>query len=196
MSDKVKYPRADAIAVARELVGLLQPCCSRLLVAGSLRRRKAEVGDVELLYIPNQVTGADPNDLFARPIQHNAVDLALGRLLDKGRMYRRLNKLGRPAWGPENKLAVHSASGIPVDLFAAHPTNWWNLTVCRTGGRQNNEDICNAAIARGWKWNPYGDGFSRPNPERNGWLLIREMHSEQEVFEWVGMDYREPWERE
>lgn len=193
---KTKYPRAAAIEVARFLVQCLTPCCSRILVAGSLRRRKAEVGDVEILYIANEVIGPDPADLFSKEKKFNAVDVALHELIaTHGTLEKRENSLGRTAWGAQNKLARHVASGIPVDLFAATPQNWWNLVVCRTGGAENNVAICNAAIDAGWKWNPYGDGFSRPNPERPGWLLIREMHSEREVFEWVGLPYLEPWER-
>jgi DNA polymerase/3'-5' exonuclease PolX len=192
---KRKYPRADAIAVAREMVGMLQPCCARLIVAGSLRRRKALVGDVELLFIANTVTGPDPEDLFGKSIVRNAVDVALGKMLKRGVIEQRLSRRGSPAWGLQNKLATHVASGIPVDLFYARPESWWNLLVARTGPLQSNIRICQAAIEGGWKWNPYGDGFSRPNPERNGWLLIAPMHSEQEVFEFVNLPYLEPWER-
>jgi len=192
---KTKYPRAEALAVARLLVQCLQPCCSRLIVAGSLRRRKAEVGDVEILYIPNVVSGPDPADLFGRPILHNAADVALAALQDKGILSRRLNAVGSVMWGERNKLAVHVESSIPVDLFAATPQNWWNLVVCRTGGMQSNIAICLAAIESGWKWEPYGEGFSRPNPERNGWLLVMPVTSEREVFEFVGLEYRAPWER-
>jgi DNA polymerase/3'-5' exonuclease PolX len=192
---KTKYPRAAALDVARAMVKALQPACSRLLIAGSLRRRKAEVGDVEVLYIPEIVPRPDPADLFGKPIATNAADAALADLLALGVIEKRENSLGRTAWGAQNKLARHVASGIPIDFFAATPENWWNLVVCRTGGAETNVAICNGAIDAGWKWNPYGHGFSRPNPERPGWLLIREMHSEQEVFAWAGLDYLEPWER-
>ncbi len=193
---KVKYPRAAALNVARELVKALEPVCSRILVAGSLRRRKAEVGDVEILYIPIVLPMADPADLFGKTIATNAADAVLKKLLDAGAIAKRPNAIGGTSWGAQNKLALHCASGIPVDLFAATNENWWNLVVSRTGGAASNIAICQAAIESGWKWNPYGEGFSRPNPERPGWLLIKEMHSEREVFEFIGLEWLEPWERE
>lgn len=52
--------------------------------------------------------------------------------------------------------------------------------------------VCNAAIERGWKWNPCGEGFSRLCG------LGRDVHpvsSERDVFEFVGLEYLEPWER-
>lgn len=193
---KRKYPRADAIAVARALVSVLAPCCSKIMVAGSLRRRKAEVGDVEILYVPNVVALPDKGDLFAVAKPANAADYALDLLLEHGSLAKRPNSRGSTAWGEKNKLAVHLESGIPVDLFAANHDNWWNLVVCRTGGRLSNLQVCAGAIAAGWKWNPYGEGFSRPNPERPGWLLIKPVSSEAEVFQFAGLDYLEPWERE
>jgi len=197
-AEKPRFPRSAAIEVARELVSLLRPCCSEMVVAGSLRRRKQSVGDVELLFKSIAVTGPDPDDLFGnqgRAVTHDAMEIALRVLLEKGVLRKRLSVTGNESWGARNKLAVHVASGIPVDLFAASHENWWNLLVCRTGGMQSNLEICNAAIDAGWKWNPYGEGFSRPNPERVGWRLIKEVHSEREVFEFVGLPFREPWER-
>ena len=64
---KVTFPRAVAIQVARELCEALKPHCERLIVAGSLRRGKQEVGDVEILYIPKRGLGKD-GELFEKPV--------------------------------------------------------------------------------------------------------------------------------
>jgi DNA polymerase/3'-5' exonuclease PolX len=64
--------------------------------------------------------------------------------------------------------------------------------VCRTGPGESNVAIASAAQTKGWKWNPYGAGFSRQIG------LTTEQHgvtSEREVFEFVGMAFKEPWER-
>jgi DNA polymerase/3'-5' exonuclease PolX len=79
-----------------------------------------------------------------------------------------------------------------VDLFTATRENFFNYLVCRTGGEESNIRVASAAIARGWKWNPYGNGFSRVVG------LGSEHHdvtSEREVFEFVGLPYLEPWKR-
>lgn len=186
-----KFGRADAIGVARELLIALAPVCESVMVAGSLRRRKAVVGDVELLFIP-QMTDGPRTDLLLPPVKIARTNAVIGELLARGVLAKRLSVKGTPAWGEKNKLAVHVASGIPVDLFAATTGNWWNYVVCRTGGKQSNIAICEAAKKSGWKWNPYGDGFSRAAG------LGREVHavtSEREVFAFAGLPWLEPWER-
>ncbi len=189
---KKKWARAEALEVARELLAVLQPNCERVLVAGSLRRMKAEAGDVEILFIPRIVNAPDVQQLFGGVVKVNAAEASLEELVGRGVIAPRLNKLGRRSWGAANKLAVHVASGVPVDLFTATAENWWHYVVCRTGGAGSNVAICEAAIERGWKWNPYGEGFSRPKALGRE---IRPMHSEREVFEFVGLEYREPKER-
>jgi len=179
------------MAVAKELCDALKPVTERLIVAGSLRRRKAEVGDVEILFVPKFITAAK-HDLFAPPKPVNCADFLLELLLADGVLAKRPNKGGGFAWGEKNKLAIHVASGIPVDLFTASEANWFNYLVCRTGPGESNIRIASAAQARGWKWNPYGEGFSRASG------LGTELHrvaSEREVFEFVGMEFKEPWER-
>lgn len=188
---KAKFPRAAALAVAKELCDALRPLPARLIVAGSLRRRKDEVGDVEILFVPLFVN-THPHDLFAPPRLASRVDHRLLLMLDVGTLKKRPNKAGGFAWGEKNKLAVHAATGIPVDLFTATEENWFNYLVCRTGPAESNVRIASAALAKGWEWNPYDSGFSRA-----GGLGV-ETHtvaSEREVFEFVGLPFKEPWER-
>ena len=186
MSTKQKFPREAALKVARHICLKLADHCSRLICAGSLRRRTLEVGDVEVLYIPEFVTV--PDGLFDSK-QLNRVDVVLEQFIEAGILAKRKNVNGSEMWGEKNKLAVHVASGIPVDFFAASEANWFNYLVCRTGGAESNRQIAVAANAKGWKWNPYGPGFT---DEHGG---IRCVASEREVFDLAGLPYREPWER-
>lgn len=183
---KQRFDRATALPVARELCRALEPVTTRLIVAGSLRRRKPTVGDVEILFIPR--TERRPVDL----IHSEDFDLASERideLLSGGILEMRPNVTGGTSWGGKNKLAVHVATGIPVDLFTASEANWWNYLVCRTGPLESNKRIAEAAQAKGWKWNPYGAGFSGSMGAKHV------VTSEAEVFEFAGLPYREPWER-
>lgn len=119
-------------------------------------------------------------------------DKALEQSLQAGWLAKRTNKDGGVAWGAKNKLAVHVPTGVPVDLFAATAENWFNYLVCRTGPGESNIRIAAAAKTRGWKWTPYGAGFARPMGLGEA---IHPVESEREVFEFVGLEYREPWER-
>jgi len=185
---KPKHPRAAALAVARELCAELRPVTERLIVAGSLRRRKPLVGDVEILYIPRYLPGAT-TDMFAPADPVNAVDAALATLLAAGRLKKRLTVKGSATWGRHNKYAVHTASGIPVDFFAATEENWFNYLVCRTGGAENNTIVAGAALKLGLRWNPYGPGFI--DGEGNDIPVT----SEADVYRIAGLPWREPWER-
>jgi DNA polymerase/3'-5' exonuclease PolX len=183
---KTKFPRAAALDVARELTAWLDPVCEYLVFAGSLRRRKAEVGDIEVLYIPKYTT--EPDGLFDAK-QVNLVDLTLEKMLFRRLIAKRLNKLDSETWGPKNKLAIHRQTGIPIDFFQATHTNRVNYLVCRTGSAITNTNIATAAIKKGWKWHPFDAGFT----DEHGNLVP--VHTEQDVFNLVGLPYLEPWQR-
>ncbi|MCX6753734.1 MAG: hypothetical protein NTV03_01615, partial [Candidatus Nomurabacteria bacterium] len=47
-----RYPLAEAMRIAEALLEELKPHCARIAVAGSVRRKKADCGDIELVAIP------------------------------------------------------------------------------------------------------------------------------------------------
>lgn len=183
---KTKFPFAKARAVGSVLCLALEEECERIEIAGSIRRGKPEVGDIEIVYIPKMGTVRD--GLFDTK-EVSRVDLLLQALLDSGVLAKRRNVNGSEMWGTKNKLALHCASGIPVDFFATTEEAWFNYLVCRTGGAENNTRVAMAAQDKGWKWNPYGPGFTDDHRR-----TIR-VSSEREVFELLGLRYLEPEER-
>ena len=86
MSGKQKFPRAAALAVAKELCDALKPLAEKLIVAGSLRRRKQEVGDVEIVFVPKIEMRADPSDLLGHKVQTNLVHELIECLLRDGKL--------------------------------------------------------------------------------------------------------------
>jgi DNA polymerase/3'-5' exonuclease PolX len=188
MSDKPKFHRETALAVVREILPHFR--AERVIIAGSLRRRKPLVGDIEIVYIPKLSNSEDKSDLFrTRVVVLNHSDESIDSMLKTGLLARRTNVLGSTTWGDKNKLAIHVASGIPVDFFATTERAWWNYLVCRTGGSETNTTIATAAQKKGWKWHPYSWGFT----DESG--VPVEVKSERDVFDFVGLPYREPWER-
>lgn len=59
MSQGPKIPLMVAEEYASHIIGLILYSCRRVAVAGSIRRQKADVGDIEIVAIP-----ADSPDLF------------------------------------------------------------------------------------------------------------------------------------
>jgi DNA polymerase/3'-5' exonuclease PolX len=185
---EVRYPYADALNIANDVVNLLTPSCERIIIAGSLRREKPDVGDIEILFIPKIEIVDSPSDWFDK----EAFDVADDKIKDmvKANVFKlRINKKGSYTFGQKNKLVTHVESGIPVDLFSATTENWFNYLVCRTGPAESNIAICNSAIAKGWKWHPYGEGFS------NRHNVTVTVPSERAVFDFVGLPYKEPRDR-
>lgn len=185
-TESKKYPRAEALAVAEEVYNRLKPLTHRCKVVGSLRRYRAEVKDVEILFIPQYREGQ--RELFLDV--GNMVDLAdqaIEQWVLEGFLAKRLNVNDSPTWGPLNKLCVHVKTGIPVDLFATSEENWWNSLVCRTGSANSNKRLAAAALAKGWTFEAYGPGFRR--------LGSNEYHrttSEEDVFKFAGLPYLAP----
>jgi DNA polymerase/3'-5' exonuclease PolX len=186
-SGKLRWPADLARRIGDELVAALKPCCEQACIAGSLRRNKAEVGDIEILYVPRIGQIRRPGALFTEP--GSLADDLLEQWLAAGVLAKRLNKNGRPVWGPLNKLARHSSSGISVDFFATTPNRWFVSLVMRTGSAAMNAELAGSGLGRGMKLHAYGV------IERlaTGELIVPQ--SEQEVFELLGMPYREPHER-
>ena len=191
MSEKRKYPRAVALDAAREVIAALRPVCleGRIIVAGSLRRRRLEVGDVEIIYVSRYENRQVPGDMFKRH-DYDLADIAIDELESAGVLAKRESIIGSITYGPKNKLMRHVRTGVPVDLFLTNETNWDNYLVCRTGPKESNIALANAARDRGWKWTPYGSGFVRADGGD-----IHPATSERDVFEFVGINYKEPWER-
>jgi len=171
--EKQRFSWNQAAATSFHLCTYLATKSEKLTVAGSIRRNRPFVGDIEILVVP-------------RP----GFDSILDFLISRHVFDYRLNSGGRRAFGPMNKLLVHVASGIPVDIFCTTPECWPVALVVRTGPKESNIRICMAAQKRGLKFNPYGRGFTR----NDGTEII--CRSEQEVFETVGLPYLPPEERE
>jgi DNA polymerase/3'-5' exonuclease PolX len=187
-TERQRFNATYARALAGKLVGALLPFVERIEVAGSLRRRKPEVKDIELVYIPKTVEL--PVGLFGETQKQNVTDHEIDRLIEIGILAKRQNVRGSEAWGEKNKLAVLVKTGMPVDLFATTEDAWFNYLVCRTGSAETNTRIAFIAQKRGWKWNPYGSGFTSLGS--NEPYLVR---SEQDVFSFLGIPYLEPWQR-
>ena len=91
MSDKKKWPAEEANNVAIELVRCLRLFSDLIEVAGSLRRKKSEVGDVEILYIPR--FEHRPDGLFDQK-RINLADEQIERWLKDGVLAKRPSKIG------------------------------------------------------------------------------------------------------
>lgn len=86
-SQKVKRSHAEVLRAAAGIMALIEPGCERLEVAGSLRRQKAQVGDIEIVAVPVM-----QRDLFGEVTEQSAIDTLLSTLpvqvLKNGQKYK------------------------------------------------------------------------------------------------------------
>lgn len=149
MSTGSRVPLTIAQEVARLLMAELAPACDRIMVAGSIRRGAADVGDIELVAIPKPavqprlVFGQNPKTM--KPV--SPLDEALEKLLKENRIRRTVPPGidNRPAWGDRYKkfwLKINRKRGlIQVDLFITSAEQWGAIFAIRTGPQEFNEAL-------------------------------------------------------
>ena len=184
MTTREKVPLALAEVTGKSLMQMLADTCERIEMAGSVRRQVFEVGDIELLCIPK----AGAVDLFGEPVgSESLLDLRCRYLIDQGVLAPRPNKVGAVTIGPLNKLLVHPATGIGVDLFATSAGNWGMAMVVRTGPVGFNVRMMSRFRDLGMAGHAYG-GVTNGTEEL-------QCPTEESVFELLGWDYLKPWMR-
>lgn len=135
----------------------LMPATRQSLVCGSIRRRKPQPKDVEIVCEPEMVD-AGQRDLFAMSPRIPAVDGLIDGWLRDGTARPRLDRNGRQAIGSRYKrleVDVGFPTFIPLDLFIVAPPAQWGLqVVIRTGS-----DLFARAMLARWKL-VSGGGYS------------------------------------
>lgn len=177
MSEGLRTPYKSALAIAEYIVEQLRPACERIEIAGSLRRKKADVGDIELVCIP-------------KPAENLLGDLYIS---DSGIMLA-LTKMGI-SWFMFKKNGQHFKQlifqGISIDLFLTTPAQWGIIFMIRTGSAdfshrmvtprsQNGLMPSNLHVKDGLLWE---DDCCLQTPE------------EEDVFRIYGMNWIEPENR-
>ena len=127
MSDKPRFPRADALAVARELCAALKPVTERLVVAGSLRRGRTDVGDVEILFIPSFEDRQ--LDMFTTA-PHNLAEEEIGLMLSRGILTKRLSATGSAARPLPELRKIWDVATVSVTSRAPANSRYRKLGVC------------------------------------------------------------------
>lgn len=173
-----------ARAVASEMIEALRPYCQRVEVAGSIRRSRDWVNDIEIVAIPKSRLKAPDMDIFGEPLGKPMVVRDPGFVMVVDSLADRIIK-GNVQEG--RYIQFVTSTGITVDLFLCRPETWGYIHAIRTG----SSDFIRAVALR---WSQLGykgvEGhltrFGKPVP----------VPEEADLFALLGMMVPPPHARE
>lgn len=167
-STKERIPLMEAYTIAEEIVGYMkeEEAVKEISVAGSLRRMKETIGDIDILVSAER---KDWPRIHERFISYPEVE----RVLVRG----------------ETKSSVVLRNGRQADLRTVPPESWGAALQYFTGSKEHNVRLRDIAKEKGLKVNEYGV-FRADTEEKVGGL------TEEEVYRIVGMDWIPPEIRE
>ncbi len=125
----------EATALAEELAEAVRACkgARRVEVAGSLRRGKETIGDIDILCEATE-------DIAPQIIETFVQTEAVGRVLAQG----------------ETKGSVVTEGGVQADLRVMQRESFGAALAYFTGSKEHNVRLRELAVRRGWKLNEYG----------------------------------------
>ncbi len=124
--------------IANEIRDLLEPLCEKLAVAGSIRRQRPVVNDIDLVMIP----------------------------IDRWKLDLRVMSLGKVNMSDLKLSRVTMDGGTRVDIYFATPETFATLLLIRTGSVESNIRLCATAKRRGWRLCADGSGLFNERGER------------------------------
>lgn len=170
-----RFPREEIKADAAMLLETIRgvPGVTRAEVAGSFRRRKPTIGDLDIIVVirlrPSRGSGGQAPS--AKAISDRIAALPIVREV--------------VAHGP-TKLSFNLRSGLRVDVRFVERSQWGSALLYFTGDKEHNIALRKRAIERGWKLNEYALA------EGENIIASRE---EKDIYAALDLPYAEPWER-
>lgn len=164
--------------VAAQFIADFGPFADSIAVAGSVRRRRPKVGDIDLVAVPRLESMVD---LFGEPTGcKNLLQHAV-----------RQKAAALPGWhleadGPYyQRLLIHA---YQVDLWHTHPAHFGSVLLCRTGSKEHNIWLSMRAVRQRCRWEP-----TKGLHLSNGTLVG---DTEESIYEALGLPYIPPEHRE
>jgi DNA polymerase/3'-5' exonuclease PolX len=149
VAETTRIPLAVAQQLADEVVELLDEWSVRLAVAGSVRRGRADVGDVEVVAEPIVEVRVEAVDLFAdRRVEEDLLHARCRQLLEAGVFAHRPDKNGHSSFGTKAKRLLYR--GVALDVFSASELNWGVILLLRTGPAEFNRQLVLRESRGGW----------------------------------------------
>ncbi|MHB8084356.1 MAG: hypothetical protein ACYDHZ_00825 [Dehalococcoidia bacterium] len=159
--DEKKIPIDVATTVVNQVLALLSPFCSNIQAAGSWRRQRPYVHDLDFVLIPS----------------------------DHWQLNAKLKELGRiVAQGPKSVRIKNFH--CQLDFYIADATTWGTLFLIKTGSAEHNIMLASQAKRRGWHLAASGEGLFNEKNERIAGDTEESIFNAL-GFAWIAPQYRE-----
>jgi DNA polymerase/3'-5' exonuclease PolX len=148
---KTKRPTSAVLKLAELIQDQLRASCEEIAIAGSIRRQRAEVGDIEIVARPRYRPA-----LFGDGQDFDQLHERVSELVALGSLTWRDLKTGlatRPPATAEKAARrfyplIATKTGVPLDLFVVRPpASWGVIFAIRTG----DADFSRALVTRATK---------------------------------------------
>jgi DNA polymerase/3'-5' exonuclease PolX len=188
---------ADALTLATNLIEPMRRSCHRVEIAGSLRREKPEVKDIEIVAAPKWLTLPDVSDLFGeKTVQRNRLYWEWAENANRSGPRLQWIKPGT-AEIDEYPLSEDGKywrgylphAGIKLDIFLCTPENWGAIFAIRTG----SADFSKALVTHAK--NNCGYRFEGGNLVESATGAIVPVPEEADVFRLLDLEYLPPKDR-
>ena len=152
ISDPQPLPLDLAQSLAAVLCAKFAPHCARLEIAGSIRRERPTVGDIDLVVIPKLDHARDMLGTIISTKNHLLEYLR--KSVEASADHLEWITGGHDADGKNHSLTMRTKSGriAQVDIFCCTVETWGTTLLCRTGSAQHNIWLAQRAQAAGGKW--------------------------------------------
>jgi DNA polymerase (family 10) len=176
--------RAEVEPLVVKILKLIEPWCVRSEVAGSFRRGKAVINDLDIVVEPKPLPGSWLQIVKAVRTYFNCVTEKQGDKL--ATLYL---PFARKKIAKFDEKPLRLGGYIQVDLYRADAKTWGVLLLVRTGSKEHNVKLCDLAISKGLRLQ-YSVGLT----DQAGCVVAG--RTEEEVFSALGLGYIEPNDRE
>lgn len=188
----------DARKIAVDICTRLQPYCEKIHIAGSIRRKKPEVKDIEICLLPN-LGFTESGDLFGNSIRKIEINPIFKEIVNTLGIIEKGNVNGK-------YMKIVLPQGINLDLFMPEQDDYFRQLIVRTGSSEYSHKI----IANGWRkigWVGSDIGLRlekdciehKDKNNKSKWVCVRNKNnkppiwtSEKSVYEWLKIPYLDP----
>lgn len=179
MSKGSKIPLITAQNVANRFIAYLSPHCSKVNIAGSVRRQSEFVGDIEVCVVPRD-------------------EFSMGVAFPEGFKGMVVN-------GSRLKRFKYPENGIQIELYITNEADWGRILAIRTGSSTYSHHLAVRWSRLGWTGTE--DGLRRKSEcvKKSTWKIKPEykncptlpppFFSEEDFFAFLSVPYVHPRER-